>query len=603
MFKEWALDGVKYDFSSPVTKDITLKAVYWPLYIVIYDSQGGSEVPFQEVIGGTALVQPSDPVKKGTAGFAKWMRVYDDGHTEYYDFSKEEPVVSNMFLKAVYAEDETYTVTFLNNGGSITSSQIVESGKKVIAPKDPTKSNAVFIEWVKVNSDGTTSKYNFNEPVTESLTLRAEFIVTHKVTIWSTGGGELQNDVQYVKDGDYAIEPKTPVNSTKWGFKEWLVENSDGSTSTFNFATTKITSDLTIKAAYWEKYTVTFKNADGGIYSTQTVKDGTKATRIDAPSKSGAWSFKCWILEGKDIEYDFNSPVAEDITLVPTYINGYTVEFDSAGGTFTPDKQFIKEGETAIEPKSPDKSGTKGFMWWEKDGKYYDFSTPVTSDITLKAVYWPAASPGEESNDKTVVNMKNEVRYLHNIVRTLISPKENNGLMDGKDDVATIFNLTDKGSTDTVRYLLTNLRMTDGELIIDGTKYDISNVSTQFLLDAPSLKTIKKNATKKETMTDYTVKYSVDIEELAFKVKCYIRDEKREVKDFLYSILSVKGTVIKHSEDRYEYHLQLTINNDGDETTYLIHAGAIKAGNDGDDNILFFNYKGYTGYIPGISLW
>lgn len=596
MFKEWQLYGVKYDFSSPVTSDITLKAVYSSMFTVSFDTDVETEIiESQTVEYGNRAIEPKEPSKEN-AVFKEWT--LDDAK---YDFSSQ--VTKDIKLKAVY--DSLYTITFNSNGGTSVPSQVVLSGEKVIAPKEPTKKNTSFKEWVKVDGSGTVSweAYNFNDPVTEDFTLQAVYYDTHKVTIWSTGGGELQNDVQYVNDGEYAIEPKTPVNSTKWGFKEWVVENSDGTTSTFDFATTKITSDLTIKAVYYEKRTVTFKNADGGIYSTQTVKDGTKATRIDAPSKSGAWSFKSWVIEGKDTEYDFNSPVVEDITLVPTYINGYTVKFDSDGGTYTPSDQFIKEKETASEPKSPDKGGTKGFLWWTKDGSYYDFNTPVTSDITLKAVYWPASSPGEETYDKTVVNMKDEVRCLHNIVRTLISPKENNGLMEGKDDVATIFGLTDKGSTDTVRYLLTNLRMTDGVLIIDDTNYNISNVSTQFLLDAESLKNIKKNATEKKTMSDYTVKYSVDIEELAFKVKCYIGDEKKEVKDFLYSILSVKGTVIKHSEDRYEYHLQLTIENDGYTTTYLIHAGAIKAGNDGDDNILFFNYMGYTGYIPGISLW
>ncbi len=605
MFREWTLDGVKYDFSSPVTKDITLKAVYWPLYTILFDTDGGSHVSPMEVIGGTALIEPEKPVKEGTGGFAKWMRVYDDGHTEYYDFSKEEPVTSNMTLRAVYADEKYFTVSFNSDGGTYTPSQVLKGGKTVITPKDPTKKNTYFKEWVKVDSTGTVSwvPYNFNEPVTESFTLRAVYYTTYVVTIWSTGGGDLQNDVQYVKEGDYAIEPKTPVNSTKWGFKEWEVVKSDGTTSTFDFATTKITSDLTIRAVYYEKRTVTFKNADGGTYSTQTVKDGAQATKIDAPSKSGAWAFKCWVLEGKDIEYDFNSPVVADITLVPTYVNGYTVKFDSDGGTYTPSEQFVKEGETASEPRSPEKSGTKGFMWWTKDGKYYDFTTPVTGDITLKAVYWPGNSSGEETYDDTVNNLKNELRCLHNIVRVLISPNENKGLMDGETDVAKIFSLTSGKSTDTVRYLLTNLRMTDGSLVIDGTKYDINidKVSTKFILDADSLKTIKKNATTKETdKFDKSEKYLVDIEELAFKVDCYIGDD-RIVRDYLYSILTVKGTVIKHNDDRYEYHLQLTIDNEGDKTTYLIHAGAIKAGS--DENILFYNYKGYTGYIPGISLW
>lgn len=360
-------------------------------YTVTFDTDGAIvETESQTVKSGGKVIEPKNPAKKN-AQFKEWTL---DGVK--YDFSS--PVTSDITLKAVYVS--LYTVSFNSNGGTPSvPSQVVLSGEKVIAPKEPTKKNTSFKEWVKVDSSGTVSweAYNFNDPVTEDFTLQAVYYDTHKVTIWSTGGGDLQNDVQYVNDGDYAIEPRTPVNSAKWGFKEWEVVKSDGTTETFDFTTTKITSDLTIRAVYYEKRTVTFKNADGGIYSTQTVKDGTKATRIDAPSKSGAWSFKSWIIEGKDTEYDFNSPVVEDITLVPTYINGYTVKFDSDGGTYTPSDQFVKEGEKVSEPKSPDKSGTKGFMWWTKDGSYYDFNNPVTSDITLKAVYWPASSPGEET--------------------------------------------------------------------------------------------------------------------------------------------------------------------------------------------------------------
>jgi len=152
MFREWTLDGVKYDFSSPVTKDITLKAVYWPLYTILFDTDGGSHVSPMEVIGGTALIEPEKPVKEGTGGFAKWMRVYDDGHTEYYDFSKEEPVTSNMTLRAVYADEKYFTVSFNSDGGTYTPSQVLKGGKTVITPKDPTKKNTYFKEWVKVDS-------------------------------------------------------------------------------------------------------------------------------------------------------------------------------------------------------------------------------------------------------------------------------------------------------------------------------------------------------------------------------------------------------------------------------------------------------------------
>lgn len=40
----------------------------------------------------------------------------------------------------------------------------------------------------------------------------------------------------------------------------------------------------------------------------------------------------------------------------------YTVTFDSDGGSYTPSTQYIKENGKVIEPKSPEKSFTRGFM-------------------------------------------------------------------------------------------------------------------------------------------------------------------------------------------------------------------------------------------------
>ena len=64
----------------------------------------------------------------------------------------------------------------------------------------------------------------------------------------------------------------------------------------------------------------------------------------------------------------------------PTY---YTVNFDSDGGSFIT-AQTVESGKTAVEPRSPTKSGYT-FDDWYKDSSVFDFSTPITSDLTLKA--------------------------------------------------------------------------------------------------------------------------------------------------------------------------------------------------------------------------
>lgn len=63
-------------------------------------------------------------------------------------------------------------------------------------------------------------------------------------------------------------------------------------------------------------YTVTF-NVNGGtpaIIKAQKVTENTKVTKPADPTKDGGYAFEAWTLNGED--YDFNTPVTGDITLV-----------------------------------------------------------------------------------------------------------------------------------------------------------------------------------------------------------------------------------------------------------------------------------------------
>lgn len=63
-----------------------------------------------------------------------------------------------------------YTVKFDSKGGSKIKNQIIESGKKVKKPTNPTKKNYLFAGWY----NGKT-KYDFKKPVTKNLTLTAKW--------------------------------------------------------------------------------------------------------------------------------------------------------------------------------------------------------------------------------------------------------------------------------------------------------------------------------------------------------------------------------------------------------------------------------------------
>ena len=131
--------------------------------------------------------------------------------------------------------------------------------------------------------------------------------------------------------------------------------------------------------------TVTFTTKEGSNVESQSVLEGSKVTRPDDPTKSG-YIFKHWNLQGAI--YDFNTPVNSDITLVAVWEEKTTatVTFDSDGAGDIPSQTVLKKG-TITEPPTPIKAGYKFVHWVTANGAVYDFSTPVTQDMTLKA-FW-----------------------------------------------------------------------------------------------------------------------------------------------------------------------------------------------------------------------
>lgn len=79
-----------------------------------------------------------------------------------------------------------YSVTFNSDGGSSVARQSVTDGKKAIAPKNPTKKGYTFTGWYNGNI-----KYNFNNIVTKSLTLKAKW---NKVTVKTPSKPTLKNN-------------------------------------------------------------------------------------------------------------------------------------------------------------------------------------------------------------------------------------------------------------------------------------------------------------------------------------------------------------------------------------------------------------------------
>ena len=141
-------------------------------------------------------------------------------------------------------------------------------------------------------------------------------------------------------------------------------------------------------------FTVTFDANGGSDIPSQDIVEGKTATEPSDPTKSGM-TFSGWFTDADCTKaYDFSTPVTAATTLYAGWLNDpVKVTFESNGGSaVTP--QTVEYNKAATKPADPTKSGMT-FTGWFTDAdctKAYDFSTPVTADITLYAG-WETAEP------------------------------------------------------------------------------------------------------------------------------------------------------------------------------------------------------------------
>ncbi|HPE15178.1 MAG TPA: InlB B-repeat-containing protein, partial [Bacilli bacterium] len=143
------------------------------------------------------------------------------------------------------------------------------------------------------------------------------------------------------------------------------------------------------------KFNVVFKSDEKEL-KTISITENDSVTKIADPVQAG-YTFLGWKLN--DTFYDFTLPVTSDIELVAswqvnpeTMPNRYTVSFSADDDIISIVE--VEENESVEAIDNPTKAGYN-FVSWQLDGSDYDFTSAVTSDITLVATW--------EMNGKYVV--------------------------------------------------------------------------------------------------------------------------------------------------------------------------------------------------------
>ena len=257
-----------------------------------------------------------------------------------------------------------YTITFNSNDGSSVESQNVNAGEKLTEPTPaPTKEGFTFDGWYE---DSTFSKkFDFNTPITDSMTLYAKWIENKYTLTFDANGGTGSMTPIADLTGEYTLPSNGFTAPSGKQFKGWSL-TTDGAIVT----KVDMTENKTVYAI-WEDipvvtYTVTFDVNGGTSVASQNVNAGEKATEpTPAPTKEG-FTFDGWYEDATlNTKFDFNTQIVSEITLYAKWIeNKYTLTFDANGGSGTMTPIADLTGEYTLPANGFTAPSGKQFKGW-----------------------------------------------------------------------------------------------------------------------------------------------------------------------------------------------------------------------------------------------
>ena len=372
-FKYWSLkeNGEEYEFSTKITKDIALYAVYEiNKYTVTYINEG-TEYHKETALYGSVITSIQDPTKEGYT-FTGWYT--KDNEKVTYPIT----VTKNITLYSKY-EINTYTVSFYHNNEKYVENQKVNYGESAVKPSiDPTKEDYNFSGWV---IKGTNNKYDFTSTVTKDIELESSFTAKPTYTVTYKIGNEVIL-TENVIEGHKVTSKEAPYKKG-YLFDKWY--SDEGLTIENNFDE-KIMNNKTIYGKYNEnKHTVTYIN-EGTTYYTEEVLDSFTATGPSTNPEKEGYTFKYWSKEKGGEEYNFNTLVTENTTLYAVYeINKYTVTYINEGSEYH--KEELTYGSKHEKIEDPFKTGYTFIGWYNENEEKVEYPITVTKDITLHSKY------------------------------------------------------------------------------------------------------------------------------------------------------------------------------------------------------------------------
>ena len=260
---------------------------------------------------------------------------------------------------------KTFIVRFDTGEGSAVADQAVDEGGKAVKPADPEREGYVFDGWF-ADADGTQS-FDFDSVISSDVTVYAKWSKKEvPVTISVTGsvtGVDAENKSQVWAD---KTTLELPEGATAADLSETLFEQAG------------LVYDATPDTQYgWRLNSIT--SPDGRVLGT-----------VDMGNNQ--WAYWSLVVNGEYAQLGASSIVlkgGDDVSWVykaPEAPVTHTVTFDAGEGSAVA-AQKVEDGKAAAKPDDPAREGYTFAGWYSDAGctRAYDFSTPVSGDVTLYA--------------------------------------------------------------------------------------------------------------------------------------------------------------------------------------------------------------------------
>ncbi len=365
-------NGANYGFAA----DLTLYAVWTPLFTVTFDPNGGSgSMSNQTANVSTPLTVTT--FTKSAYSFSGWNTAANGSGTRYLD-GAAYPFTSSVTLYAQWTLI-TYPVVFDGNGGSGSMSTIRGVGVTTLPANTFTRSGYTYKGWAltpEVLSATYSNTGSVN--VTAPMTLYAVWSPDqHTITYASQGGSSVPSDT-FVTDATITL-PAAPTRAG-YTFNGWFVASSGGTTVGATY-TPPLPVDVTLYAQWTvNTYNVTYDDngaTTAHVGGAATYTTGSAFSLPTVPSRSG-YTFAGWRLTGSNATTATLAASATsatpagygDVTLTAQWtVNTYNVTYDDNGATTAHDggDATYETGSPFALPTAPSRSGYT-FIGWRMTG-------------------------------------------------------------------------------------------------------------------------------------------------------------------------------------------------------------------------------------------